>query len=147
MKRTISVAVMLGLLFGAAVAPADAAKRKKKTTRTVSARYENPAFGTPITGGLCSGCPSFPAGPNETYAKIVVKDDVNPGAGSRFSWDTDGDGTNDTGFYVCGSTEEPIQIPASTSITAFPYPSGHPTECPGGAATAGEITVTFSNKP
>lgn len=150
MRKSIVVLLTFGLVVGALAVPADAGKKKKKKPkrieRTIEVRYENPAFGSPNAGGACFGCPSFATAKNEVFMSIEVTDDVNPGAGSRFSWDTDGDGRNDTGFYVCGKTDEAVAIPGGVEITAFPYPVGTP-DCPAAGAFSGTIKATFSNLP
>jgi hypothetical protein len=151
MKKTLIVALALSLIAGALAMPASAKKKKKKkpvrVERVVEARYEFPAgIGSSTTGGGCLGCPSFPSGPGERYISVEVTDDVTPKAGVSFSWDTDGDGISDTGFEVCGATEEPIEIPEGVTPNAFPWilPGA---DCPDGVSTSGTIKVTFSNMP
>ncbi|MBA2724503.1 MAG: hypothetical protein H0U53_00805 [Actinobacteria bacterium] len=150
MKKAIILALVLGLVAGALSAPAMAKKKKKKPARverTVEARYEFPAgIGAGDVGGACSGCPTFPTGAGEIYAMVEVKDDLNSQpTGISLSWDTDGNGVNDTSIDVCGATTEALGVPENTAISAFPYvvPS---VSCPGGAATSGTIKVTYSNK-
>ena len=150
MKRVLILALVLGLVAGAMAAPATAKKKKKKKPvkieRTVEVPYSFPsAIGTSGAGG-CSGCPSVPTGSGERYAMVEIVDDAMPNAGAEFSWDTNGDGVSDTGFTVCGSTEEPIEVPEATEITAFTWPVTGPA-CPGGGATSGTIKITYSNMP
>lgn len=147
-KRTIAVALAVGMLAGAfSAAPAEAGKKKKKRVeRTVEARYENPAIGSSDIGGLCVGCASFATGPKDLYAMVEITDDASPTAGISFSWDTDGDGISDTGFEVCGKTEEPVPLPGSVTINAFAWVLPG-TACPNGISTSGSIKVTFSNLP
>lgn len=151
MKKTLAVLLSAGLVAGMMAMPADAKKKKKKKTtrieRVVEANYTMPAgLGSSDLGGACSGCPSFPNSANETYVMVKVEDVNTGGAGVSFSWDTDGDDISDTGFEVCGETEEPIQVPGNITINAFPWhvPGS---ACPTGPATEGKITVTFSNMP
>lgn len=145
MKKTVTSLVILGLAFGALVAPAEAGKKAAK--RTMEVRYENPAIGSAATGGACLGCPTLPVGPKERFVSIEITDDVNPGAGVRFRWDNNGDGTSDGGFYVCGKTTAPLEIPSGVTLDAFPYIGGGGPECPAGSATTGTIKATFSAKP
>ena len=142
MKKSIVSLVILGLAFGALAAPAEAGKK-----RTMEIRYENPAIGSGATGGACLGCPTLPVGPKERFVSIVITDDVNPGAGVRFRWDTNGDQTSDGGFYVCGKMTEPVEVPSGVTLDAFPYIGGGGPECPTGSATSGTIKATFSSKP
>lgn len=150
MKKTIVLAVVVGLVAASFAAPAVAKKKKKKNQRverTVEASYTFPAgIGSSDLGGACAGCPSFPNAADETWVSVEVVDDTTGDAGVSFSWDTDGDGISDTGFEVCGKTEAPIQIPGGITINAFPWhvPGS---ACPTGPATEGTIKVTFSNMP
>lgn len=146
MRRTLAVALILGLVAGAMVAPAEAQKKKKKkkkvTVRTFEVRYENPTFGAGGLGGLCLGCPSLVTGEGEVFATIEIIDDVSPTGYVDFAYDSDGDGFNDTGPTVCGSTPEPIPVEPATEYVAFPYLAG--VGC-AGSSTAGTIKATFSN--
>ena len=148
MKKTLLVALALSLVAGALAMPAQAKKKKKKPVkveRVQEARYENPAIGTAGVGA-CAGCPAFATGPGERYISVEVTDDALPIGSVNLSWDTDGDGTADTGVTVCGATEEPVEIPEGVSMTGFVFAVAGP-ECPGGGATSGTIKVTFSNMP
>jgi hypothetical protein len=151
MKKALIFALVIGLIAGSMAAPATAKKKKKKkpvkVERVMEARYEFPAgIGSSTSGGACSGCPSFPNTDKERYVMVEVTDDLTPKAGVSFSWDTDGDGISDTGFEVCGATEEPIEIPPSVGMNAFPWIAPG-ADCPDGASTSGTIKVTFSNLP
>ena len=148
MKKTLIVALALSLVAGALAMPASAKKKKKKPVRVErvqESRYENPAIGTGGVGA-CSGCPAVASGPGERYISVEITDDALPIAGVDLSWDTDGDGTADTGITVCNATEEPVEIPEGVSMTGFAFVIAGP-ECPGGGATTGSIKVTFSNMP
>ena len=151
MKKALIFALVIGLIAGSMAAPATAKKKKKKKPvrieRTVEVPYAFPsAIGVAGAGG-CLGCPTVTTGPGEKYATIEIVDDALPTGAIDFSWDTDGDGVTDTGFTVCGSTDEgPIEVPESTEIVAFPFPVNLP-ECPGGGATNGTIKITYSNMP
>jgi hypothetical protein len=147
MRRTLAVALILGLVAGAMVAPAEAGKKKKKkkvTVRTVEVAYENPAFGVGGVGGACSGCPSIVSGEGEIFATIEIIDDASPTGYVDFAYDADGDGVQDLGAgpTVCGSTPEPVPVEPGTEYTAWPWLAG--AEC-AGSSTSGTIKVTFSN--
>src|SRR5687767_14545453 len=70
MKKTLSVAIVIGLLFGAMMVPAEAKKKKKKAAATVTrieevveVAYQGPNVGvaTPAaTGGTCLVDQSLP---------------------------------------------------------------------------------------
>jgi hypothetical protein len=151
MKKFLVFALVLGLVAGALSMPATAKKKKKKKKpakieRVLETRYEFPAGIGAAGAGACSGCPAVPTGPGETYARVEVVDDNLPTGAVDLSWDTDGDGISDTGITVCGATAEPVEVPESTNIVAFPFIVNGP-DCPGGGATSGTIKITYSNKP
>ena len=72
---------------------------------------------------------------------IEITDDISPNSSASFAWDSDGDGLNDSGIDVCGSTPEPVEVMPGTQYNIFPYllPS---TTCTDGGATSGTIVVT-----
>lgn len=115
--------------------------------RVVELTYEGPAIGgadTPAVNPFGLIAPvNFIAGPGETLATIEIIDDATPKASAGFSWDSDGDGLNDTTIDVCGSTPEPVEMLPGTQYNVFPYllPS---TSCTDGIATSGKIIVTFN---
>ena len=149
MKKIGVLMMVMALACGTVASSAEAAKKKKPkpTKRTMEVRYENPAIGAPGAGGVCSGCPEIVVGTNEYFVSVVVDDDFSPAPAMRFSWDTNGDGTNDTGFNVCGAeTAEPVAIPPGITMNAFPYILPGP-GCPTGFAVAGTIKLTFSSTP
>ncbi|MGH2730472.1 MAG: hypothetical protein ACRDJI_07660 [Actinomycetota bacterium] len=139
--------LVLGLVAGSLVAPAAAKKKKpKKVERALEVRYDQPAVGSPGVGGVTVQ-PSITSGVSEVYIAVEQTDDVSPLPFVRLAWDTDGDGTNDTGFTVCGGkTEEPMPIPGGTEISVFPYIAPGP-QCATGFNTTGKIVFTFSNLP
>ncbi|MGH2753406.1 MAG: hypothetical protein ACRDLB_03150 [Actinomycetota bacterium] len=152
MKKALIFALVIGLVAGALSMPATAKKKKKKRKkparieRVIETRYEFPSGIGTSGAGACNGCPAVPSGPGERYAMVEVTDDNLPIGAVELSWDTDGDGINDTGVNICGATESPVEVPESTAITAFPFIVNGP-ECPGGGATSGTIKITYSNKP
>jgi hypothetical protein len=143
-------------------AKADAAKKKCKKNkkkckpvetgfvpgRVIELAYMGPAIGSadsPATLnplGLVSPV-NFVPGLDETQALIEIVDDNTPNASASFSWDSDGDGLNDSGIDVCGSTPDPVDVLPGTQYNVFPYllPS---TSCSDAIATSGIITVTFN---
>ena len=146
MKRTLVLFMIVGLAFGSFTV-ADAKKKPKRVERVVEARYEAPAaIGVGDVGGACAGCPALPNGPGETWMKVEVIDDVLPIAGVELSpGDLDGDGFQDSGWFICGESEW-IQITESSAMQSFPWAvSG--SQCPGGGATSGTIKITYSNMP
>src|SRR5687768_15511717 len=78
MRKSLHLLLILGLLVGALLAPAEAAKKKKKVTRKVEAAYQLPGFGTPTASVGCSpalgSCGNFAIGSTEKYAKITLTD-------------------------------------------------------------------------
>ena len=161
MKKAITVVLTIGLLAGSLAMPAEAAKKKKKkpapvavverVERVVEVRYEASAIGSadsPAT--IYPAGPLFPVnampGPDERFAKIEIIDDFSPNASASFSWDSDGDRLNDSGFDVCSSTPEAVEVIPGTQYNIFPYllPA---TSCTDAVATSGTIKITFSNLP
>ena len=116
--------------------------------RVVEIQYTGSAIGSPDTPATVYPTgPIFPVnfvpGVGEVLATIEIIDDAGPNASAGFSYDSDGDGLNDTGFDVCGSTEEPVEVIPGTQYNIFPYllPS---TGCTDAVATSGTIIVTFN---
>jgi hypothetical protein len=115
--------------------------------RVVELTYMGPSIGgadTPALNpwGLIAPV-NFIPGMGETQALIEIIDDNSPNASAGFSYDSDGDGLNDSGFDVCGTTPEPVAVLPGTQYNVFPYllPS---TTCQDGVATSGTIKVTFN---
>lgn len=146
MKRIATTAVVLALLVGATIAPAEAGKRKKKAPASYDfvARYENPAFGT---GGVGVGVsqPSFVTNATNVFASVEIADDVSPIGYAEFSWDTDGNGIGDTGVVICGATDSSVELPANTSISVFMWAA--PSPFCAGFSTSGTLKTTLSSKP
>lgn len=149
MKRFLILFLILGLVFGS-IATADAGKKKKKKKKppppyTVEGTYDVPAIGTAGAGISTQGL-SFPSNDTHVWVTVEITDDVSPTAHGSFSWDTDGDDISDTGFVVCGSTPEPVQVPPNTTINAFIWGLPGP-DCPTGFSTSGTVKMTFSAIP
>lgn len=154
MKKTIAVALSLGLLAGALVGPADAAKKKKpkKVTREAEGSYDLPPL---VIAGTCSqtgaiGCVTFLTAPTEKFVTAKVTDQHGQPVAVSVSANTDGQVGDDESYGdFCGETEEPIAVPPSTELHFW---VGAATDigisgCVPGAATSGKINVVFSNLP
>lgn len=149
MKRLFVLLLVMGLIVGG-LTTAEAAKKKKKKPKRVEReleyRYDQPAIGSPGLTGVTLN-PSIATGPEEYFMTVEQTDDVSPSPSVRFSWDTDGDGRNDTGFTICGGkTEEPVEIPGGVELGVFTYILPGP-QCPNGFSTTGTLKITFSNLP
>ena len=160
MRKAIAVAVMLGLLGGAMVAPADAAKKKKKVVKKVERLVEH-AYSVPSPGvggapySAClaaqlpeSGCVNIPLGSGEKFVNVEVADTAGLDVYWILAQDTD-TSAGDVGYDIfhtgCGNSEAPIPVTEGLELRISVYASGGP-ECPG-AATSGTIKATLSNAP
>lgn len=147
MRRSLVLMVVLGLVVGG-IATAEAKKKRKpkRVERTLEYNYDQPSVGAPGAGGVTLN-PAIATGPDDLFVRIETTDDVSPSPSVRFSWDTNGDGQNDTGVTICGGkTEEPVALPGSVELGVFTYILPGPA-CPTGFSTTGTITLTFSNMP
>ena len=144
MRKIITVALSAALVVGAFGVPAaEAGKKKKSKPRVATAVYDNPSIGSSDVGGLGIGIPSFGTAASENFMTVKITDSTGLPVPASVSWDTDGDGISDTGFEMCGETEEPMPIEGGNTINVFVWalPS---TTCPVGTATRGTVEVTFS---
>jgi hypothetical protein len=157
MRKVLILTMALVLMSVAASMPASAKKKKpkpppQKVERTATSDYQAPAIGIAANGGagVClvptNSCGNLPPGAGELYIKVSISD---PGGDVAFSVGQDTDpatpGTeNDLGLY-CGAMETTVAIEPGVPITVFPWLIGLP-ECPA-AATAGTVTIVFSNLP
>ena len=164
MKRAIAVALALGLLVGAFVGTAEAAKKKKKkklvrVEEVLEVEYQGGNLGvaTPVsTGGACLVDPSLPFSckeviptkPGMKYIKIEVTDATGQAAGGFISQqDADGDGLNDGYGEFCGAHAEAVPLELESAPVGV---SLYPGACADGTpsiVTTGTIKVTFSNLP
>lgn len=143
MRKIITVVLSAALVLGAFGAPAaEAGKKKKAKPRKASATYDNPSIGSSDLGGLGIGIPSFGTAANESLMTVKITDETGLPVPASVSWDTDGDGISDTGFEVCGETEEPMPIEGGHTINVFLWVLPSST-CPVGTATSGTVDVTF----
>lgn len=146
MKKTIVTLLVLGLVSGALLGNTAEAKKKKKAPKpyTMTATYDNPAIGT-AGAGVTLGAPSFASSATNVYLDVEIADTASPIPYADLSWDTDGDGINDTGVTVCGTEAKDLVVPASTTITAFMW--ALPSPFCAGFSTSGTIKATFSATP
>jgi hypothetical protein len=157
MKRAV-VCVLIAVVSGALVVPAQAAKtRPKKVTRRAEATYDLPyVFSPSISGGGCftvavagNECPVFSISKTEEWVTMEVKDDS--GTPSAFSiWqkgESDGTGFTVMGGPFCGSSgKNPIRLAPGVEVGVAVYASGD-VVCPGAIGTSGTVTAVFSNIP
>jgi hypothetical protein len=156
MKKFLSVALMIGLLTGAMVAPAEAKKKKaKRVSRIVEVPYSAPGFGTASVGIGCSpalgSCGNIPIGPKDLFLKVTLTDQTGTPTAFNVAQDTEpGDPTNtieeDHGTF-CGTTgKTPIGLVPGAEITIFIWAWGDAV-CPTGIGTSGTVKAQLSNLP
>ena len=157
MKKTIAVALALGLLVGALVAPAEAGKKKKKRKKPV--RVERQVQGTyaaPATVvGNCTqtdgiGCMTITNGPGEKYLTASVTDEHGQPVAISVAADLDGDIQTETTYGAfCGETEEPIEVDEGVDLVFWVGRAADAIAlaCAPGIGTQGTLDVTFSNLP
>lgn len=159
MKRTIAVALALGLLVGAFAMPAEAGKKKKKrkpkrVERVVEWDYVCPCPGVIQLGSLAGtnigGGPLAP-GLGETYVKITSADTSGLPVLVSINQDLDGDGGNNLVADFCAHPEAPedqeaVEINEGLEMRLF-IATG---TCEDGSPSiplGGTLTVTLSNLP
>lgn len=166
MKKALVSALVVGLVAGAMVMPAEAGKKKKKPApvrveQVVEVPYTGGELGisspAASAGGCLNGTEVFsckeiipPAG-DFPYIKIEIKDTTGLTVGGFLAQqDTDGDGLQDGYGTFCGAHAEfiPLEVP-NTVVGISLYPGA----CDNGgtpapsAPTTGTIVATFSNMP
>lgn len=154
MRKLIVTCVVVGLLGGALLVPAEAGKKKRKpkrVERVAEGTYDNPAIGVPGVVGSSSagGAAEFGLGPKEKFVSVEIEDSAGQAVMATMSQEQDpATPTWDIIATFCGKTEEPIEVlpgvPVRVSVYTVPGPD-YPT-CTG-PATSGTITGTFSNLP
>jgi hypothetical protein len=153
MRRTIVAALVISLIAGPLLVPAEARKRRRIVQR-VKAEYQTPALGHSdavigclvITDGL--GCVDLIPRAGMKYLKLRIKDQSGTSTYAALSQDLDGDGLGDVDLpNVCGRNAKPIKIRPGYSVTVFINggPGSDP-PCPG-VGTSGTVQATFSNLP
>lgn len=152
MKKAIAVALSLGLLGGALVAPAEAGK-KKRVERVAEIQYEAPALGTPSTTGVCfrptNSCGDIATGGSERFVKMEIDDASGTAVAFTLGQDTDPDtfGTETQYGDFCGTTgDKAIKIKPGFPLIVFPWAFGD-VACPGAFGTQGTVKATLSNLP
>ena len=148
MKKLIVTSVMIGLLAGALVGPAEAGKKKKPKTRVAEGTYDNPAVGVPGVVGTSNAGGAFEFGTlsNERTISITIDDDA--GGTPTFTMSQNSD-PSDASYEImgtwCGETPEPVAIepglPVRVSVYATPGPE-QPTCI--SRASSGTIVATFA---
>jgi len=153
MKRTGIVCLLFALLAVTLVAPADAAKRKrKKVTREAVATYDYPTFGSAtIDNGACAPChPYLDTSAQERWITVTVEDAASPAPVAFSIWEVAADGSRlpvEGGGPFCGSTGgQPVEIRPGFRVFVAVYALGD-VVCPGGISTTGTVTAVFSNLP
>ncbi len=155
MKRTLIIALVLGLVFGA-LTTAEAAKKKKKpkkTERTVEGSYDAPPL---VIAGTCAqsgaiGCVSIATGPGEAFiTKAKVTDAHGQPVVVGVSANTDGQIGDDVSFgEFCGELTEPMPIEPGVELHFWVGTIADIVgqACAPGLATTGTVSVTLSNLP
>ena len=169
MKRTIVVALTVGLMAGVlAVGPAEAKKKKKpakpvRVERVVEFAYTGGGLGAtlpdnpgPYSGfGVCpfsdvttQECIEFPLQAGETHVKIEVADaSTTKVSGFVSQGDVDGDGISDGYGNFCGAHSEAVPLASAAAPLRVVFYPGTCSDATPSLPTTGTITVTFSNMP
>ena len=154
MRKAIAVALALGLLAGAMVAPAEAAKKKKKPKRierVVEFDYVCPCPGFYQFGsatGTNFGGGAVPIG-DESYITITAEDASGTAVLVSVNQDTNGDGFNDGVADVCAGEEkqeEPAEINPGLEMRLF-LTTGTCEDGTPSVPLGGTLTITLSNLP
>lgn len=165
MKKAIVSAVVVGLLAGAMVLPAEAGKKKKKKApvrieQVVEVAYTGGELGvaTPAaSAGACLNAEVFtcksiipPAG-NFPYIKIEIQDATGSTVGGFIAQqDADGDGLQDGYGEFCGAHPEsvPLEITGAViGVSLYPGACDNAGTPAPSTPTTGTIVATFSNMP
>ncbi|MGH2693785.1 MAG: hypothetical protein ACRDJJ_03105 [Actinomycetota bacterium] len=151
MRRTIVAAIILGLLAGSLVAPAEAGKKKKKaTTRTAEGSYDMPAL---VLLGACAqtgaiGCVTFATAKEESWiTKLKITDQHGMPVYAELAQNLDGDNISETDLgAVCGKLKEPVQFKPGFEVYVWILTPPRDPTCVPGQGTSGQVKITFSNK-
>jgi hypothetical protein len=151
MRRTIVTALVISLIAGVLLAPAEA-RRKRRIVQRVKAEYQTPALGHVDGPAAClggtdvAGCVTLIPRAGMKYLKLRIKDESGTSTYAALSQDLDGDDVGDTDYpNVCGKTTKAIKIRPGYEVTVFINggPGADP-PCPG-VGTSGTVQATFSN--
>jgi hypothetical protein len=155
MRKLVVSFVLVGLMAGALVAPAEAGKKKprkpKRIERLAEGTYANPAVGVPGVAGSAAagGAVEFPLTSDEAFVSIDITDDGGQPVIATLSQDTDPSTPAWEIFAtICGKTEAPLDIAPGITVRVSVYTMPGPDQptCKG-PASAGTIKATFSNLP
>lgn len=153
MRKLLAVCLTLGLLAGALIGPADAAKKRKtkRTERVMEATYANPAIGIPgvVGSGAAGGSNEFGITAEEAFVDVEITDDF--GQPVIFTMSQNTDPATDTWEIFgtwCGSTEGtvPVEPGIAVRVSVYTIPGPSQPACHG-PATSGAVKATFSNLP
>lgn len=168
MKKAIVSAITLGLVAGAMIVPAEAAKKKKKKPVTpvrieqvVEVPYTGGEIGvnTPVAsggtclvGGAAFACKEIiPPSADFSFIKVEIKDTSGLTVGGFLAQqDADGDGLQDGYGEFCGAHSEfvPMDVPGTTvGISLYPGACDNGGTPAPSTPTSGTIVATFSNMP
>ncbi|MEA2432832.1 MAG: hypothetical protein QOG54_289 [Actinomycetota bacterium] len=158
MKKMMITALVIGLIAGAMLAPAEAKKKAKRTERSVEVTYQAPGIGATTPGPSAGVCPfadpttqeCIEIAPElgEKYIKVEIADATGQKvAGYISQGDVDGDGISDLYGDFCGGHEAPIKMASPGALVRISFYAGAKTDCAPSTPTTGTITVTFSNLP
>jgi hypothetical protein len=153
MKKISVVALLACLVLTALFASPALAKKKKgkkRAERVEVIEYSHPtALGLAGAGGCAEAfdCVSLPVGSQEAYISVEITDTLGQDVYAEIWQDLDGDDMIDQSTGVCGSTSGFVLITPGVpvNIPIFEGPGIDP-PCTG-VASAGTVTVTFSNLP
>lgn len=154
MRKAIAVALAVGLLAGAMVAPAGAGKKKrkpKKVEREAQGTYAAPATlvgNCTQTDGI--GCIGILGGPKEKYITATVTDNHGLPVAVTVDGQLDEDINTDVTYgSFCGETEVPIKVDPGVELIFWIGRADDAAlqACAPGIGTQGTLDVTFSNLP
>jgi hypothetical protein len=145
----VVVALLISLIAGLLIAPAEA-RRRRRIVQRARAAYETPALGhgDAIIGCVADGlgCVNFIPRAGMKYLRLQIKDQSGTSTYAVVSQDLDGDDVGDADYpNVCGKTAKPIKIRPGYEVTVFinAGPGGDP-PC-SGVGTSGTVRAIFSN--
>jgi hypothetical protein len=156
MRKLIVVALVMGLIAGAMLMPAEAKKKKKKppvpvkVERTVDFDYVCPCQGNyqfgSATGTNLGGGP-LPIGSEELFVSIIAEDTSGMPVLVSINQDTNGDGLNDGVADVCATGEKGDAAEVTPGLELRLFITTGP--CGDGASVpfGGTLHITLSNLP